>query len=231
MMKVSRSERKKRPTTTPWTTRFAHRHTPIACEYRKKKPKKYFQKLNHSRKICTWRILRWPHSNELNLEAIAMASMYTKGKKYIAHQFTQAMPEQKWTELLNSFEKTYDCAWSGLFKWLMLKTLVDWTNACRIFAQCTFWGHQHVNAMQWASSTEKTISLVATNHGSRTILWCHYTWIIRMIYDYWDFTVVLSTDKQTSNHLKKRLHLRRTFVISWEMKKSGSIESILFIQI
>lgn len=27
-------------------------------------------------KIFTW----WPHSNELNLEAIAMASIYTKGK-------------------------------------------------------------------------------------------------------------------------------------------------------
>lgn len=97
----------------------------------------------------------------------------------------------------------------------MLKTLVDWTNASRLFTQCTFWGHQHVNAMQWASSTEKTVSFV----GLRTILWCHYTWIIRMIYDYWDFTVVLSTDKQTSNHLKKRLHLKRTFVISLGMEK------------
>lgn len=115
------------------------------------------------------------------------------------------MPEQKWTELLNSFEKTYDCAWSGLFKWLMLKTLVDWTNAIRLFAQCTFWGHQHVNAMQWASSMEKTVSFV----GPRTILWCHYTWIIRMIYDYWDFTVVLSTDKQTSNHLKKTTSFKK----------------------
>lgn len=76
-----------------------------------------------------------------------------KEKKYITHQFIQAMPEQIWTELLNSFEETYDCAWSGLFKWLMLKTLVDWTNASRLFTQCTFWGHQHVNAMQWASST------------------------------------------------------------------------------
>lgn len=60
-------------------------------------------------------------------------------------------------------------------------------------------------AMSIIYGEKNTISFV----GPWTILWCHYTWIIRMIYDYWDFTVVLSTDKQASNHLEKTTSFKK----------------------
>lgn len=119
MMKVSRSESKKKQTTTPWTTRFAHRHTPIACEYRKKIPRsiskswiilgKYAHQDIYLVAPFKW-TESWGHCNGINIhqrKKIRHPSIYTR---------------HAWTKMNGTFK----FIWENLWLCLVCFSLSGW---------------------------------------------------------------------------------------------------------